>query len=164
MTTDNYIDPGKPPFVIKGKHVLIGLIAFFAVTIAVNAVFITQAVRTFSGEEVERSYMQGLQYNQVIEQRRAQAELGWQAAVNLTGGQILVELSRPDGSPVSGVFLEGALRHPADTALDRSLAFRERESGIYVADAADLPEGQWILTARVDGERPFEMERRLWHR
>lgn len=164
MTTDNYIDPGKPPFVIKGKHVLFALIGFFAVIIAVNAIFVTRAVSSFPGEEVERSYMQGLEYNQVIEQRRAQAELGWQAAVNLTGDQILVEIARPDGSPVSGVFLEGTLRHPADTSLDRPLAFRERESGLYVAEAADLPEGQWILTARVDGDRPFEMERRLWHR
>lgn len=164
MTTDNYIDPGEPRFVIKGRHVLFALIGFFAVTICVNALFITMAVRTFSGEEVERSYMQGLEYNSVIEARRAQAELGWEAGVNLAAGEVLVEIARPDGSPVSGLFLEGKLRHPADTALDRPLAFREREAGLYVAEASGLPEGQWVLTARVDGERPFEMERRLWRR
>lgn len=164
MTTDNYIDPGEPRFVIKGRHVLFALLGFFAVIIAVNLVFIIMAVRTFSGEEVSRSYMQGLEYNQVIEARRAQAELGWQAGVNLADGEVLVEISRPGGSPVSGLFLEGSLRHPADTELDRALAFREREAGLYVAQAADLPDGQWILTARVEGDRPFEMEHRLWRR
>lgn len=164
MTSDNYIDGGEPRFVVKGKHVLFALIGFFGVTIAVNALFITLAVKTFSGEEVERSYMQGLEYNRVIEQRRAQEALGWQAAVNLAGDELLVEITGPDGGPVSGLFLEGALRHPADTDLDRPLVFRERESGIYVAEARDLPEGQWVLHTHVDGARPFEMERRLWHR
>ncbi|TGY90583.1 hypothetical protein E5163_05545 [Marinicauda algicola] len=164
MTSDNYIDQREPRFVVRGRHVLFALVGFFAVVIAVNAVFIAFAVKTFSGEEVERSYVQGLEYNRVIEARRAQAELGWQAAVNMTGGQVLVEIARPDGSPVGGLFLEGALRHPADTGLDRPLAFRERETGLYVAEVSDLPEGQWILSAHVDGERPFEMEHRLWHR
>lgn len=164
MTTDNYVDREPPRFVIKGHHVLFGLIGFFGVTIAVNVLFITLALRTFSGEDTPRSYVQGLEYNEVIEARRMQAEIGWQAAVYLEDEQVFVALESAEGEPVSGVFLEGRLRHPADTALDRPLAFHEREPGVYVAEARDLPEGVWILTAQVDGARPFEMEHRLWRR
>ena len=45
---------------IKGHHVLFALIGFFGVTIAVNVLFITLALRTFSGEGTPRSYVQGL--------------------------------------------------------------------------------------------------------
>ena len=40
MTSDNYIDQREPRFVVRGRHVLFALVGFFAVVIAVNAVFI----------------------------------------------------------------------------------------------------------------------------
>jgi nitrogen fixation protein FixH len=153
-----------PRFTIKGWHVLVGMICFFGVIIAVNTIFIANALRTFPGEETRRSYVQGLEYNDVIEARRAQAELGWTASANLTDGRVLVEVVDPDGAAVTGLRLTGTLQHPADMSQDRELVFTEVRDGVYAAGASDLPEGRWTLAASADGDTPFALEAGLWHR
>ncbi len=77
--TDYTAPEGSSGFRITGWHVLAGMILFFSTIIAVNAVFISLAVQSFPGEDQRRSYVQGLEYNDVIAQRRAQAALGWTA-------------------------------------------------------------------------------------
>ncbi len=151
-------------FTIKGWHVLAAMVAFFGIIIAMNTVFMTFAFKTFPGEETRRSYVQGLEYNRVIEARRAQAELGWTASTNLTAEFALVEILDATGQPVTGLRLVGTLQHPADMNQDRELTFTEIRSGVYAAGADNLPEGQWTLAARAEGNTPFELESRLWHR
>jgi len=153
----------QPRFTIKGWHVLAGLVGFFAVIAAVNALFITLAVTTFRGEDAKRSYMQGLAYNDVLEDRRAQAQLGWEAAVNLQDGRLFVAVETPNGDPVRGLQLSGTLRHPADTSRDHALSFEETRPGVYAANV-DLETGRWLLDARHEGDPPFELEHELWRR
>ena len=147
---------------ITGKHVLIGVLVFFGVTIAVNATFITLAVRTFSGEEVERSYVQGLAFNQVLEERRDQAARGWEAAVDIDADRVIVSISDADGAPVGGLGLGGALRHPADTSRDVALDFVERETGVYVAEPGGVPPGAWTLAAEGENGPAFSLRRRMF--
>ncbi len=155
----------KTGFTLKGWHVLAGIVGFFAVVFTVNAVFITLAFDTFPGEDTRRSYVQGLAYNDVLEERAAQAELGWSAAANLTEERVLVEVRDADGQPVRSLRLTGTLRHPANMQLDRDLTFTEVRSGVYAAGLADLPEGRWELNAEADGETPFAVEADLrWRR
>lgn len=156
-------DHGRGPK-IRGWHVFIAMVAFFAVIFAVNIVFISVALGTFRGEEVERSYVQGLAYNEVLAERRAQAELGWTAAVNLDGDTLILEVTDSEGAPVGRLPLQAALRHPADGDLDRTLDFAQREPGVYVADVSGLPEGRWRFEAEARGDTPFAMERELWRR
>jgi nitrogen fixation protein FixH len=160
----NDVYDGPARFTIKGWYVLAGMIAFFAVIISVNVVFITLALRSFPGEETRRSYVQGLAYNDVIAEREAQAALGWTASANLTQTQVLVRITDSGGAPVSALALVGVLQHPADMDLDRALAFEELRPGVYAADAQGVAEGQWRLTAEAGGETPFVLERALWRR
>ncbi len=157
-------DTKTPRFTIKGWHVLVAMIVFFGTVIAVNTVFITVALQSFPGEETRRSYVQGLDYNEVIEARRAQSELGWTAGANLADGRALIEVLNSKGEPVTGLRLEGTLQHPADMSQDRELVFTEVREGVYAASIADLDEGQWTLAAAADGDTPFSVEARLWHR
>ncbi len=157
-------ETNDPKFTIKGWHVLAAMVGFFGVIIAVNTVFITFALNTFPGEETRRSYVQGLEYNDVIEARRAQEALGWTASANLSDGRALVEVLDAGGTPVTGLRLTGTLQHPADMTLDRELVFTEVRDGVYAAGAADLPEGRWTLAANAEGETPFALETQLWHR
>ena len=155
----------KPGFTLKGWHVLAGIVGFFAVVFTVNAVFITLAFDTFPGEDTRRSYVQGLAYNDVLEERAAQAELGWSASANLTEERVLVEVRDADGQPVRSLRLTGTLRHPANMQLDRDLTFTEVRAGVYAAGLADLPEGRWELNAEAAGETPFAVEADLrWRR
>jgi len=145
-------------FTLKGWHVLAAFVGFFGVVFSVNAFFITKAFETFPGEDTRRSYVQGLAYNEVLEERAAQAELGWSASANLTAERVLIEVRDADGAPVRSLRLTGTLRHPASMQLDRELTFTEVRSGVYAAGVAELSEGRWELNAEADGDTPFAVE------
>ena len=143
---------------IRGWHVAVMFLAFFGVTMGVNAVFITMAYRTHPGEDVPRSYVQGLNYNDALDRRRAQAELGWTARVNQVGQELLIEVRDAAGETVTGLDLVGSMNHPTDTSQDCVLAFREGREGLYRVDLPCGGEGVWRLRARNDGDTPFELE------
>ncbi len=147
----------KRPSEVRGWHVLAMLLAFFGAVIAVNVGFAIVAVRSFPGEDVRRSYLQGLQYNDTLATRRAQAALGWRAsaALNANARAILVEvnLTARDGRPLANLVLDGALQRRTDARLDRDLAFEQIAPGHYVARVDGLPPGAWRLRARAEDAR-----------
>jgi len=155
--------------VIRGKHVLFGMLAMFGLIIAVNLVFVWLAVGTFTGVTTENPYKEGLAYNQVLAAREAQRDLGWQGSVTYDREengrrQIAVSLSDRDGNPLSDLSLEGSLRRPTHAGADQPLHWRESAAGRYTAEVS-LPEpGNWDLAVRArDGDGPpFEMKARLW--
>lgn len=142
----------RTSFEIRGWHVLAGMLAFFGAIIAINIAFAVLAVRSFPGEDVRRSYVQGLQYNATLAKRRAQAELGWQAQAGLrtagAGALVFVTLQDRRGRPLDGAVIEGELQRPASDRLDRALTFEQSGAGLYVAHLDDLPGGRWRLRAR----------------
>jgi len=152
-------------FELRGWHVLAALLAFFGAVIVVNATFIAFAVQSFPGEDVRRSYLQGLQYNETLAERRAQAALGWRANAELArsggGAALEIRLSARDGAPINGAALTGELQWPTDARFDRALIFEQAGSGRYVARIDELPSGRWRLRARAeraDGALDFESE------
>ncbi|BDW99324.1 FixH family protein [Maricaulis maris] len=147
---------------LRGWHVLVMIIAFFSVTIGVNATFITLALRTHPGEDVPRSYVQGLSYNDTLDRRRAQEALGWTARVNLVDRNILVAIAAEDGAPISGLNLAGTLVHHADTSRDCPLVFAESRPGVYAVALACGGRGDWRLEAHTVEGPPFEMVSELW--
>lgn len=156
----------KRPFEVRGVHVLAAMLAFFGAVIAVNVAFAVIAVRSFPGEDVRRSYLQGLHYNDTLTARRDQAALGWRAAAGFAPqtaeAALEVTLTRRDGSPLDGLSLDGALQWPTDSRLDRALVFEPAGGGRYVARPGDLPAGRWRLRARAaddsGGVLDFESE------
>jgi len=71
---------------------------------SVNALFITKAVSSFTGEDVKKSYLQGLDYNTTIQTRSAQATLGWNVAANVVEAsdqeqRFIVRISDADTLP-----------------------------------------------------------------
>lgn len=153
-------------FVLRGRHVLFGMLAFFAAIIAVNVSFAVVAVTSFPGEDVRRSYLQGLNYNETIAERRAQAALGWRADATLSRSAgdavVVVNLSTRAGAPVDDATLSGELRWPADARRDHELIFTRQGDGSYLAPVGALPAGRWRLRARAadasGGALDFESE------
>ena len=66
---------------LTGRGVIVWLIATFGVVLAVNFYFIYQAERTYPGQDVSHPYLQGVDYNQTLDDRAKQAQLGWSAAI-----------------------------------------------------------------------------------
>ncbi|WP_339745473.1 FixH family protein [uncultured Maricaulis sp.] len=146
---------------LRGWHVLVMILMFFGVTIGVNATFITLALTTFPGEDVPHSYVQGINYNDTIERRRAQAELGWTARFNAADDALLLEVLDAEGTPVSGLALTGSMVHP-DSMQDCPLTFAADRPGIYRASLDCDASGRWRVRAINDGDAPFEVEYELW--
>jgi len=160
---------GEDKPVIRGKHVLLGLVAMFGVVIAVNVTFVVLALDTFTGVSTANPYKEGLAYNDVIDARSAQRDLGWQGSVTaarLSDSEDAITLALTDkaGAPVSGLALSGTLRRPTHEGADQPLDWKEEAPGSYRTVVA-LPErGNWDLVVRTaqDSSQPFEMKARLW--
>lgn len=153
---------------LTGRGVLLWLAGFFGIIIAVNVWFIVAAVRTFSGEDEQKPYLQGVEYNQTLARRAAQRALNWQATVtsarvNGKTVRVTISLRQADGTPVSRLSLQGELRHPSDEGRDRPVALKEVVPGQYVATVTGVSTGAWDIVADTGPRQPpFEMTRRLW--
>ncbi len=150
-------------FTLRGWHVLVSLLMFFGVIIAVNVLFAFAAVGTFPGEDVPHSYLQGLDYNQTLAERRAQAASGWRAIAALRpsadGALLEVDLRTRDGAGLANARIDAQMRWPADARRDRSLTFLPLGGGRYVARLGVLAPGDWQVRAHaVRGREALDFE------
>ncbi len=154
---------------ITGRHVLFGLLAFFGIVLAANAIFIYLAVDSFTGLSTENAYQRGVAYNRTLEARAAQRELGWGAElafVQESGGRgtLSVEMRDRAGRPLDDLRISGQILRPTHAGHDQEVVLARSGPGTYAA-ALDLPlRGQWNvrLVAEARGGKRFEMERRIW--
>ncbi|WP_395443682.1 FixH family protein [Caulobacter sp. UC70_42] len=99
---------------ITGWHVLIAVVAFFAVVIGVDTLFMIKAYGTFSGEVASNPYEAGLAFNKTLAQRQREAALGWAASVEKAdGGTVVVRLVDKTGAPLDRLSVTGVLERPA---------------------------------------------------
>ena len=131
--------------VITGRHVLFGLIAFFGVILAANAVFLYTSLSTYTGVVSNEPYRKGLNYNERIAADQAQQALGWTSEIRLrsTGDGLEIVLADRAGNPVSGLGFEGWLGRPATAASDIVLDVKEAAPGRYQATFPQLQSGAW---------------------
>jgi nitrogen fixation protein FixH len=151
---------------ISGRTVLLWLVPFFGVILIANAWFVTLSMRTFHGEDRQRPYQQGLEYNETLAARAQQQAAGWKAALEARNGAagltLRLTLTKADGAPLDGLKLSGVLRHPADTFRDIPFALKQVGPGRYEAAIRDAGRGRRDAVIRSDGGVPFETERRIW--
>ena len=151
---------------LKGWHVLLIMLTFFGVMFAVNGVFLYHAITSFPGEDVKKSYVQGLNYNDTLAARAAQAELGWLAEAGVDNDQIVFRLHDADDKPLSNYSVIGELRRSATRDHDQAVTFAANYDGSYVTDAAQLQPGQWYLRITVLDEAAenvlFKVDKTLW--
>ena len=154
---------------LTGRHVLFMLFAFFGVMIAVNVYFTVMAVKSFRGEDVPRSYRQGLEYNQTLAARAEQERSGWTAGVNTVKSdanpfKIVLEFNDKDRNAISGLQIRAKLRHPVNTRLDQLLGFTDVGDGRYIANPNPLT-GHWTLEADAQqGDFVFKVRHELWEK
>lgn len=153
---------GRRP--ITGRHVLFGVLGFFALVVGVDSLFVVWAVESFPGEVSARAYEDGLAYNRAIAARRDQASLGWTAKVaqGARPGDIRVRILDARGAPLDGLAVKAAFVRPATDAGARSAPLNVAAPGDYAGGPALAP-GAWdlTLTATDAGGRRFEARRRL---
>jgi|SRR5579871_2536296 len=157
------------PRTLNGYHVVTTLLVTFAVVLAVNVLFIVKAYTTFRGEDEQKPYLQGIEYNDTLNRRALQTRLGWKATVTAARmgtnrARIAVFLSDRNGAPISHISLEAYLRHPSDSGRDHKVDLRPMGEGIYEGTADDVQAGAWDLNLVAPSAvaTPFEADRRIW--
>lgn len=156
----------RKQFELKGVHVLAALLMFFGVTIGVNIVFATFAIRSYPGEDRQSPYQQGLHYNDTLKAREAQARLGWTITPTLTpakgGAILLVKTAGANGIALPGLKLDGTLRRPMADKFDTPLHFTAKENGVFQAALPDLAPGLWEFRGEArDGGNVYAIDERL---
>jgi len=137
---------------LKGRHVLMSLIAFFGVMLIANGLFVYFALSTFTGSDSD-PYRRGLHYNDTLQAAERQAEKGWQTSLSYDAAKQRLSLGLTDNQarPVTGLQIEAVVGRPVTNKEDRSLPLKEAASGIYAADI-DLAPGQWVVSAATPDE------------
>jgi nitrogen fixation protein FixH len=148
------------------------IIAFFAVIILLNSIFLTIATNGLStdaarqllpepqGGPVATSFFPGTvahdfqekyeQFRAYDEAREAQAERGWQVRRGWLGEPVVdeqtpfrVEILDDRGEPLVGADVEASFMRPASASLDFDVILAEIEPGIYQAMVRPTRPGRW---------------------
>ncbi len=133
---------------ITAKHVLFGLIGFFAIIFAVNGVFLTHAIQSFPGEAEEKSYLQGINFNEKLSQKKAQASLEWRSEIGLieagSPGNSIIEARFFDAQnmPINMLNVSATLSQHDDDHQQMHLSFKGIGDGRYQADVSALTAGR----------------------
>lgn len=160
-------------FTLNGRHVLFGLLAFFAIVLVADTYLIYKAVSTFGGLETEDAYRKGLSYNNRIVAADAQAKRGWRDKLNYLKQtkRLRISLLDREGVGVSGLKITASLGRPATNRFDRELTFVQTGPGIYEAAAPAIGSGWWTIEARAKRNAHdrreaivYELKRRIWIR
>jgi nitrogen fixation protein FixH len=153
---------------LRGRHVLLGLVAFFGLIFLVNGIFLYYAITTFGGGDTSNPYQKGLNYNDTVAEAARDAELGWQARLTYetASGRLMFSLTDREGRPVSGLHFNGTVSRPATDREDHSAKLNEAKSGGYAA-MVRLDPGQWIVQLHSDelsraGDPVFRLKQRIF--
>jgi nitrogen fixation protein FixH len=139
------LSESRPSFVLKGWHVLVAILLFFAADIAVNAYFMVIAYKTFPGETSVTPYEDGIAYNSALKQMRDQKALGWRITAGaVEGGQLQVQAFDHAGAPLNGLRVSAELLRPATETGRRTIAMAESAPGVYTASTSAL-DGAWDM-------------------
>jgi len=134
---------------LTGRGVLFITLGAFGLIISVNLFMAYVAVNSFPGLEVRNSYVASQGFNDRLASQRA---LGWTTEVDLSAGQLRVQINNPNGSAAAISDLEVTLGRPTTEREDFTPQMRF-EGGVYVADV-DVDYGNWnlhIVGAAPDG-------------
>ena len=136
-------------FRLTGKLVLAMLVGFFLVILIANIFLINFAVKSFPGEKEEKSYLQGLNYNQRLAARTEQALLDWTTTIDeasLVDDHAAFEIVIKDANalPIPNLDVVGILSRPANDDHDHSFTFKGVGNGTYIG-TAPASAGLWEL-------------------
>jgi nitrogen fixation protein FixH len=154
MTALSPAVPKPPKGTLKGWHALMWFVGFFGFMFVVNGIFLWTAITTFPGEDVDKSYLAGVDYNQELARRAYQSEQGWHAEVGVepagAASELRVRLLNRADAPLAAETVSVTLRHPADRNLDQVVELTAMGGSEYVGALSGLEAGTW--TARVEAD------------
>jgi nitrogen fixation protein FixH len=154
---------------MRGRHVLMMFVGFFATIFAVDGFMIYQAVSTFGGIETPDAYRKGVDYNESIAKDKEQARLGWVDDVKIVGAphRLQVALRDKENGAVAGKKVVATVGRPATDRYDVRLDLAETTPGIYEVALPDAAGGTWLIDLgaydNASSDQPvYQARRRAW--
>jgi nitrogen fixation protein FixH len=138
----------SPSGTFTGRHMLLIMVAFFAVIIAVNVTMATLAGTSWTGFVVRNSYIASQEFNGKVEAAREQIALGWQADLVIASGDATLTLKDAAGDTIALAEAALVFRSPASEARDRIVELSHSDStmaGGAMAATAWLADGLWVV-------------------
>jgi nitrogen fixation protein FixH len=152
------------PRPFTGRKFLAVLLAAFIVVSAVNGLMIWYAEHSWTGLVSDSAYQEGLGFDRVLAESRAEAKLGWRAAIGYEpAGRLSVDLADATGRKLAGLRLSAQFLRPTREGYDREVRLVETTPGRYEAQFRPPLPGQWDVRVTVSdptGVR-FHAERRI---
>lgn len=156
---------------LTGKHVLILILSFFGIIFVVNGYMIYVSQSSWTGLETKDAYRKGVKYNQQLSEFRAQNNRGWKMEITNTdlpenGMRFTAVPHDEKGELLSLLEVNIELMRPTHEGMDRTIALKETEVGVYTGETAALPKGKWylIVTAGQKNEILYRSKNELYLR
>jgi nitrogen fixation protein FixH len=152
------------PRPFSGRKFFAILVSAFVIVAAANGLMVWYALTSWTGLVSDSAYQEGLGFDRVLAESRAEAALGWRATIKYESrGRVSVELADAKGQPLAGMALSMVLLRPTREGFDRALPLVETASGRYEAAVHPPLPGQWDVrvTVRSAGKVRFHAERRI---
>ena len=153
---------GSSPF--SRRKFLAILVSAFVVVSGVNGLMIWYALSSWSSLVSDSAYQDGLGFDSVLAESRAEAALGWKADIQYhPTGRISVRLADASGKPLAGMALSLVLLRPTQEGVDRSSPLAEVAPGMYEAAIRPPLPGQWDVrvTVKSNGRIRFHAGQRV---
>lgn len=128
-----------------GQRVFWAVFSFFAVVMAVNAVFVYLALEHHPGVVTEHSYEEGLAFDERLAEAEEQAKLGWRGdlTASASSGSVVYRLRDQADQPVSGRVVTIRFVRAVSSGHDFDVVLRESEQGVYRSDFSPPLKGKW---------------------
>ena len=150
---------------LTGRKFLAILLGAFIAVAAVNGLMIWYAESSWTGLVSDSAYEQGLGFDRMLAESRAEAALGWQGAIayDAGAGRLTVTLANQAGAPLTGLELSAQWLRPTREGFDRTIALTELAPGRYGAAIRPPLPGQWDVRVTVmeQGRARFHAQKRL---
>lgn len=143
----------RRPREFTGRHMLVLVLAFFAVIIAVNGALAYFATSTWSGLLARNGYVASQDYNGVLDAAAQQQRQGWRS--ELEAGPDGLEFTLRDAAvrPLDGLAVSAHISRRIHEGEDHEVALESRGEGQYAYRGA-IAAGAWRveILARNGGE------------
>jgi nitrogen fixation protein FixH len=153
------------PRMLTGRKFMAILLGAFIAVAAVNGLMIWYAESSWTGLVSDSAYEQGLGFDRMLAESRAEAALGWQGAIAYDAGtgHLTVTLANQEGEPLTGLQLSAQWLRPTREGFDRVVALTELAPGRYGAAIRPPLPGQWDVRVTVmdRGRARFHAQKRL---
>ncbi|MEL7166845.1 MAG: FixH family protein [Pseudomonadota bacterium] len=144
---------------LKGWHILLAFMAFYAVIISVNLTLAFSAVRTFPGLEVKNSYVASQFFDT---DREAQLALGWTVALSTEADELVLRIDDAYGA-VAPDITRATLGRATHVGEDQEVVFHF-DGDRHLAIIRPLGRGNWNLrlVAIAEDGTTFKQRIVLW--